>query len=137
MLVCVHSAAFCAHPNAATATATHAINIPFEYTWKTSDLCAERWGLYLELEEQTYQKAAQLAADARQAQGFFAAGMAAVSAAFAALSQQCAGGGPVANGQVGYCMLKFWHEALGVCACLCAVACGIGLQASDSARAGL
>jgi hypothetical protein len=52
---------------------------------------AERWGKYLELEEQTYQKAVQLAADARGAQNFFSVAMDSLAAAFSAVAQQYAG----------------------------------------------
>ena len=51
-------------------------------------LVAERWGKYLELEEQTYHKAVQLATDARGAQDFFSAAMHSLSAAFGAVAQQ-------------------------------------------------
>ena len=44
----------------------------------------------MELEEQTYQKAVQLAADARGAQDFFSAAMGSLAGALGALGQQYA-----------------------------------------------
>lgn len=64
-------------------------------------LSAERWGKYLELEEQTYQKAVRLAADARGAQDFFSAAMASLAGALGSLGQQYAslhGGAQVRQG---------------------------------------